>query len=264
MFVDQPFASGRIDHPAYREIRTAFAAADDLHPFLKDCSTLSDILIVTSERSEQLNPADSTLFRPGGERADLSGAYKMFAELHYPFDIVTAEQLIDSNLAATKILVFPYMRCLDPALIAKVKAWVATGGTLIFTYRTAEWDNQARPLEQKYFGLIRLAADNPDQVTFVQPTASFALPDSYLRVHETALPERGEGLVTLGTLTHPALRVTEQQWVTHNVIPGDDTSVPVLVAGQFGKGHFIYSGFRYFKESREQGLNAYRHYSIRS
>jgi hypothetical protein len=32
----------------------------------------------------------------------------------------------------------------------------------------------------------------------------------------------------------------------------------VLVAGRFGKGLFIYSGFRYFKESREQGLGVYR------
>lgn len=32
-----------------------------------------------------------------------------------------------------------------------------------------------------------------------------------------------------------------------------------MVAGKFGKGIFIYSGFRFFKESREQGLGAYRH-----
>jgi hypothetical protein len=258
MFVDQPFASGRIDHPAYREIRKAFAAADDLHPFLTECSTLAEILIVTSERSEQLNPADSTLFRPGGERADLSGAYKMFAELHYPFDIVTAEQLLNINLAATKVIVFPYVRCVDPALVVKMREWVAAGGTLLFTYRTAEWDTQTRPLEHKYFGLIRLGADNPDQVTFVHPSATFGLADSYLRVRETALLEHDDALTALGTLTHPALRVTEQEWVTHNVIPGEDTSLPVLVAGWSGKGLFIYSGFRYFKEGREQGLGAYR------
>ncbi len=258
MFVDQPFASGRIDHPAYGEIRKAFGAADDLHPFLTDCSTLADILIVTSERSEQLNQADSTLFRPGGERADLSGAYKMFAELHYPFDIITAEQLLKRNLAATKVIVFPYIRCVNPALVAKVKEWVAAGGVLLFTYRTAEWDTQSRPLDEKYFGLIHLGADNPDQVTFVRPSPMFRLPDSYLRVRETALPSHDDRLTTLGTLTHPALRVTEQEWVTHNVIPGEDTSSPVLVAGRFGKGLFIYSGFRYFKESREQGIGAYR------
>jgi len=258
MFVDQPFASGRIDRPAYGELRKAFAAADDLHPFVSGGTTLADVLIVTSERSEQVNPGDSTLFLPAGERADLSGAYKLFSELHYPFDLITAERLLERDFSGIKVIVVPYVRCLDPRLVETVRRWVAAGGTLVFGYRSAEWDNYARPLERKYFGLVGLSADNPDQVTFIRPSARFGLPDSYLRVHETALPESGNEVSVLGTLTHPALKVTDREWVTHNVIPGEDTAQPVLIAGRFGNGRFIYSGCRFFKESREQGIGAYR------
>ncbi len=238
--------------------RDGYAAAGDLHPFVSGGTTRADIPIVTSERSERVNPGDPTLFRPAGERADLSGAYKLFSELRYPFDLITAERLLERDFRGIEAIVVPYVRCLDPRLVEKVRQWVASGGTLVFGYRSAEWDNHAQPLERKYFGLVGLGADNPDQVTFIRPSAKFGLPDSYLRMHETALPECANEVRVLGTPTHPALKGADREWVTHNAIPGEDTSRPVSIAGTFGKGRFIYSGCRFFKESREQGIGAYR------
>jgi len=82
--------------------------------------------------------------------------------------------------------------------------------------------------------------------------------DTYLRVAEAAQFTCPTDVETLTTLTHPALRVTETEWVTHNVMPGADTSTATMIRGKLGQGTFVYSGFRLFKEHVIQGLGVYR------
>ncbi len=111
---------------------------------------------------------------------------------------------------------------------------------------------------EPFFGLIRADGETADQVSFVKPLPEYEIPGTYLRVTEMLALRSAPGLAPVATLTPPALRVTETEWVTHNVIPGRDTARPAMAIGNAGKGVFIYSAFRYFKESRESGLASYR------
>ncbi len=259
MFVDQPFADGTIDAAAYRELKKAFQAADDLKPHVTGTTPYAEALILTSERSERLNSAPGgSLFRQAGERADLAGAHKILAELHYPFDLITDDEFARRDLRGVRLLVVPYVRYLAAGVARKIRGFAEDGGTLVFTYRCAEMDEKAAPLDEPCFGVVRPGSDTTNQVSFVKPPAAYNLPGTYLRVTTMLNLEAAPGLSVLATVTDPALRVSDTEWVTHNVIPGEEGGRPAIVSGRFGKGSFLYFAFRFFQEAREQGLGVYR------
>jgi hypothetical protein len=152
----------------------------------------------------------------------------------------------------------PYVRYLAAGVARKIRGFVEDGGTLVFTYRCAEIDDKTAPLDEPCFGLIRPGPDSTNQVSFVKPPAAYNLPGTYLRVTTMLNLEPAPGLSVLATVTDPALRVTETEWVTHNVIPGEESGRPAIVSGRSGKGGFLYFAFRFFQEAREQGLGVYR------
>jgi Beta-galactosidase trimerisation domain len=187
---------------------------------------------------------------------DLHGAYKVFADLHLPFDIASEKQLLTLDLKDYPLIVFPYSAFLPVELSERLREYVEQGGTLFFTYRTGQWDGSGRAATTPLFSPLRVGEDWDDQVAFMKPTTP--LGDTYLRVAEVTRFECLQDAETLTTLTHPALRSTETEWVTHNVIPGKDTSSPTMIRGKLGRGVFIYCGFRLFKEHITQGLGVYR------
>jgi hypothetical protein len=256
MFVDQGFDDGSLDKVAYAALHEGFQVADQLSPHMSGTLPYSEILIVSSERSEMLNRGKSTPLRLEGERVDLHGAYKVFADLHLPFDIASEKQLLTLDLKNYPLIVFPYSAFLPVELGERLRQYVEQGGTLFFTYRTGQWDESGKAAATPLFGPLKVGEDWDDQVAFMKPTTP--LGDTYLRVAEVAQFECLQDAETLTTLTHPALRSSEIEWVTHNVIPGKDTSSPTMIRGKLGKGVFIYCGFRLFKEHIIQGLGVYR------
>lgn len=261
MFVDQPFWDGSLDPVTYDALGKAFEVVDDLMPHVKGTKPYAEILILSSEQSEALDQGNSTgafsdPSRLLGERMDLEGAYKIFCDLHLPFDICTDTQVTSLDLSQYPVIVVPYSAYLTNKVGDRLRKYVEAGGTLFFTYRSAQWNDNAKAVAEPYFGLVRLGEDWDNQISFIR--SKHPLGDTYLRVHEVAKIENGNDYDVLATLTDPALRVTPTEWVTHNVIPGKDTTSPTLIRGKVGRGVFIYSAFRLFKEHLQQGLGVYR------
>jgi len=245
-----------LDKVAYAALREAFQVADQPSPHVLGTLPYSEVLLVSSERSEILNRERSTPLRLESERVDLQGAYKVFADLHLPFDIASEKQLLTSDLKNYPLIVFPYSAFLPVELGVRLREYVELGGVLFFAYRTGQWDENGRTAVAPLFDLLRVGADWDDQVAFMKPTTP--LGETYLRVAEVAQFECLQDVETLTTLTRAALRSTETEWATHNVIPGKDTPHPTMIRGRLGKGVFIYCGFRLFKEHIIQGLGVYR------
>lgn len=86
--------------------------------------------------------------------------------------------------------------------------------------------------------MVQIIDEIHNQVSFIKP--HWKVSSRYLRLTPVSQIGVQPGQEVLGTLVNPALRVTETEWVSHNVMPGEDTSEPVMVRGRLGSGKFGY------------------------
>ncbi|MCF0136977.1 MAG: beta-galactosidase, partial [Oscillospiraceae bacterium] len=76
---------------------------------------------------------------------EMKKLYKPFYDVNVPVDVVPA----DADLSAYKVLILPQMIIVKPELYKKVCDFVAKGGTLVMTYRSAVKDTDNNlPFEQ--------------------------------------------------------------------------------------------------------------------
>lgn len=241
MYVDQPYFDGSLDPQVYAALKDAFVTADELSPYVKGSVPFAEVALLAVERSFEL---DYTTYR------DFSGAYAMLSQLHWPFDVITGRELTRERLANWKAVIVPNTLHLSASQSEAIKEYVKNGGNLIFCYRAATIDDRGVPLESPSFGLVNIQGDNVDQVSFIRP--SLKLRNRYLRT-SAATNFVGVGTTeVLATINTPSLRVTDTEWVSHNIMPGLDTDQPAIVAGALGKGAFVYFSFRIFDDFVEQ------------
>ena len=236
-YVDQPYIDGSLDLQVYAALKDAFVVADDLVPKIKGTVAHAEIALLSSERSFEFDYATYH---------DFAGAYTMLSQLHWPFDVIIEQDLQPEKLSKFKVLVVPNTVHLSAAQSSAVAKYVEGGGKLLYCYRSATSDEDANPLQQSSFGLIELKANSENQVSFVR--SKIKISSRYLRISEVATFEPPQSSTVLATITNPALRVTDQQWISHNAMPGEDTQTPAIVSGRSGAGSFVYFGFRVFNE----------------
>jgi Hypothetical glycosyl hydrolase 6/Beta-galactosidase trimerisation domain len=247
VYVDQPYLDGSLDPQVYEALKSAFVAADELAPKIRNTVPHAEIGLLSSERSFEL---DYSTYR------DFSGAYAMLSQLHWPFDVLTERDLTKQRLETLAVLVVPNIIHLGPSHASEVREYLESGGRVIFCYRSATKDPSGNDLERPSFGVVRITGDSANQVSFVRP--KWKLTNRYLRTSDVSLFETTVPGDVLATITDPALRVTDTEWISHNAMPGDETKVPAIFVGKLGKGSFIYFGFRLFDDYVEQGQPALR------
>jgi Hypothetical glycosyl hydrolase 6/Beta-galactosidase trimerisation domain len=245
VYVDQPYLDGSLDPQVYEALKTAFVVADELAPKIMGTVPHLEIGLLSSERSFEL---DYSTYR------DFSGAYAMLSELHWPFDVLTEKDLSKQRLETLAVLVVPNIVHLSASQASEVRDYLENGGRVIFCYRSATKDPSGNDLEQASFGVLRITGDSANQVSFVRP--KWKLTNRYLRASVVALFETTAPSDVVATITDPALRVTDTEWISHNVMPGEETRFSAIVAGRLGKGSFLYFGFRLFDDYVEQGQPA--------
>lgn len=247
VYVDQPYFDGSLDPQVYAALKTAFVAADDLTPKIRGTVPYVEIGLLSSERSFEL---DYSTYR------DFSGAYAMLSQLHWPFDVLTEQDLTSSRLEKLAVLVVPNIVHLSAAQCSDIRNYVEGGGQVIFCYRSATKGQAGEDLEEPSFGVLRISGESENQVSFIRP--KWKLSNRYLRTSAVSMFETTGPCDVIGTITDPALRVTDTEWISHNVMPGVDSLFPAIVAGQRGKGRFVYFGFRIFDDYVEQAQPALR------
>jgi hypothetical protein len=246
-FVDQPDIRGTMDPKVYEALADAFAVVDELAPHVRGSVPYAEVALLASEWSATLTPDSED---------DFGGALRMLTEAHLPFDVLADTAVATTDLSRFKAIVVANTVHMAPEATEALRRYVAAGGLLLFTYRSATLDLEARPATQPSFGFVEVVSECPYNVSFLKPT--FEVGDTRMRVREIVWFRPQAGAEPRATYTPPALEVTAEQWVSHNVMPGADGVEPAAVVGAFGQGHYIYIGARIFTEYLRQDLPSIR------
>lgn len=120
---DQLHPSGKLDEPTYRGIGQAYAAVEQLEPFLTDSEPVSEIAVLSPEAMGR-----------SGERhiPEEYGAARMLLELHQQFTVIDTETPLDPF----KLLVLPDTIRLEGPFLESVSHWLRSGGRLIASGRS--------------------------------------------------------------------------------------------------------------------------------
>lgn len=249
-FVDQPLLRGNLDPKPYEALGQAFKVADALAPHVQGSVSYAEIALLAGEWSDDLQPATET---------DFAGAYCMLVESHLPFDVLADTLLEQTELSRYGVIVVANTVHLQPAAAAALRLYVAKGGVLLFTNRSATLDWNAEPLSEPSFGFVNISDECPYLVSFIKPVQPVS--DSRIRVQHSVFFEVREGTVE-ATFTPAALEVTGDKWISHNVMPGLDSQLPAAVSGQHGEGTFYYIAPCLFREYIMQDLPSIREFVL--
>lgn len=115
---DQLHPLGAMDPSTYAEIGPGYARVEAMEPFLCGAVPLSEVAILSSEAVHHR--------RGDCEQRDM-GAARMLLEMQVMFDVIDQ----DEDFGRYRLLILPDDITLAGALLAKVKAFLATGGRLI-------------------------------------------------------------------------------------------------------------------------------------
>ena len=251
-FVDQPLLRGGLDPKPYEALAEAFKVADELASHVRGSEPYSELALLASDRSGALLKETQT---------DFAGAYCMLVESHLPFDVLADSLVTETDLSRFRVILVANTVHMTREVVAALRQYVSDGGTLLFTNRTATLDLHGEPLGESSFGFISIINEGPYFVSFIKPTSPSS--DTRLRMKETVEFKIGADVQVEATVTPPALEVTLDKWITHNVMPGLDSERPAAVTGTFGRGHYIYIAPRIFREYIAQDLPSIREFVMR-
>lgn len=249
MWVDQPHMDGTFDPQAATAMRSAYAVVDALAPHVRGGWPYAEVGLLYAGHSITLDP---------DEELDFVGAYRLLTELHWPFDVIAERDLTVAGLRRFGVVIIPNTRYLTPEASTAVTAYAAGGGVLFFTHHAATADLNGVPLPQPSFGLAQLVGPRPHPASFLRPLRP--LSSAHLRVTETFAFRPAAEAQVWATHIAPNIAVTREQWVSHNVAPGEDTGQPAVVSGAIGQGQYAYCAPRLFAEYVRQGLPALREF----
>jgi len=247
MWVDQPHMDGSFDSAGIAAMKASYEVVDELLPHVRGSKPYAEIALLYPARSMRLEP---------DQELDFVGAYRLLSELHWPFDVISEEQLNQEQLQSFRLLIIPSARHLSAEAVSAVSAYVKHGGHLLFTHQTATASPTQDHLPTDSFGMVQILEADNHPASFLRPFGKYPCGNEYLRVTDTFAFRALVDAETCATFVEPNITVTWDQWVSHNVAPGTDTGRPAVIHGTWGKGQFIYAAPRLFAEYGRQGLNA--------
>lgn len=136
----QGFREDRRWQQVGREI-LPWQAANDRH--FHNLRSIANVALVVSQRSNRLYQAP-----PGTDTLDpVQGMYQLLTEARIPFDVILERDLTASALSRYKVLVLPNVALMSDAEAAALRAFAASGGSLLTTFETGLYDENgvARP-----------------------------------------------------------------------------------------------------------------------
>ena len=112
---------GKLGATVYDLIGSVYEYAEACEPWTQDATPVTQIGVFMAD-------ADNTVYREvaGGTN---DGATRMLTQLKHQFDVVTAQ----SNLSAYQLLILPDSIKVDAPLAARLRDFVAKGGSLLLS-----------------------------------------------------------------------------------------------------------------------------------
>jgi hypothetical protein len=235
---------GAIDHPTYERIAPAYARIAKLEPFLDGAKQVSEIAILSAEHmlagAERNHPSDD-------------GAVQMLLELHRPFDLIDQSARFENY----RLVILPDEIPVDEALAHRLESYVAGGGKLLASWRSARRGREDFALD---FGVGVVAESTGFWPSYavMHEGLDARIPASPVVFYDDALRVRGRGAVVLGEIRPPYFNRSSERFCSHMHAPDDINAEPLGVAASIhhGKGYVAYPIFRLY---RAVGQPAYRY-----
>lgn len=168
---DQLNPNGALDPAVYRLVGHTFSRIEALEPWLEDAQPTAELALLATGPAESANPGIAA------HSAETEGAAQILLETGFQFDVIDTE----ADFSHYSALVLPDGTMLDPALKARLDAYLAAGGRLILS-GTAALDPAAQSFQLEAV-----------PVRYVRPAPT--LP-SYLRLDDRLLSLPGSGGLT--------------------------------------------------------------------
>jgi hypothetical protein len=226
---------GAIDHGTYERIEPAYARIAKLEPFLEGAKQVSEFAILSAEH-----------MHPGTDRNHPSddGAVQMLLELHRPFDVIDGS----ARLEDYRLLILPDDIPVDDALARRLDSYIAGGGKLLASWRSARNGSNGFALD---FGLSVEAESTGFWPSYVAMNEGLdaRIPASPVVFYDDAPRVRAHGADVLGEIRAPYFNRTYRHFCSHAHAPHDINAEPLGVAASIynGIGYVAYPIFRLYR-----------------
>ncbi|OYU97052.1 MAG: LmbE family protein [Bacteroidetes bacterium B1(2017)] len=179
-------------------------------------------------------------------------------QLGYEIDILTNEMLLNGNLSQYKAIITG-VRAYNTneklsSLKSKLMSYVANGGNLIVQYNTNSFAGPFKADIGPYpFKITR------DRITDENAKVVFELPNHpVLNTPNKITDQDFEGWIQERSIYHAGDADPLYQFPISMSDPGEKSSKGALLIGDYGKGHFVYTGIAFFRELPAGVPGAYR------
>jgi hypothetical protein len=233
-----------MDVTTVRNNKEALRVADRLIPKVRGTVPYAEVAILANERDQIL-----TDYR---NYPDFYGANKLLIDLHWPFDVVVAEHLSSTDLSSFPLLIIPNVQHLSAQQRQVVLEYLRKGGHLFFCGRCAVLDENGKPHLSPDFGLVKIQQETHAPRGYIK--TSFPIDDARLKAAEIMVVEPDAKHKVWGRLIQLSATRREGSPLEDVAYPLRETDLPVIVAGEEGKGQFTYVGYRFFEEYVKQNL----------
>jgi hypothetical protein len=240
----QANVDGTMDVTTVRNNKEALRVADRLIPKVRGTVPYAEVAILANERDQIL-----TDYR---NYPDFYGANKLLIDLHWPFDVVVAEHLSSTDLSSFPLLIIPNVQHLSAQQRQVVLEYLRKGGHLFFCGRCAVLDENGKPHLSPDFGLVKIQQETHAPRGYIK--TSFPIDDARLKAAEIMVVEPDAKHKVWGRLIQLSATRREGSPLEDVAYPLRETDLPVIVAGEEGKGQFTYVGYRFFEEYVKQNL----------
>jgi hypothetical protein len=240
----QANVDGTLDAATVRNNKEALRVADRLIPKVRGTVPYAEVAILANERDQILTDYRSY--------PDFYGANKLLTDLHWPFDVVVAEHLSSTDLSSFPLLIIPNVQHFSAQHRQIVLEYLRKGGHLFFCGRCAALDENGKPHLSPDFGLVKIQQETHAPRGYLK--TSFPIDDARLKAAEIMVVEPDARHKVWARLIQLSATRREGSPLEDVAYPLRETDLPVIVAGEEGKGQFTYVGYRFFEEYRKQGL----------
>jgi len=239
---DQLHPNGAINADTYASIGPAYARIEKLEPYLDGARQVSEVAIMSAE-----------YFHPLGARNNVSddGAAQMLLELKVPFDVIDPSAHLDDY----RLIILPDTIPLDDDLEKRFAKYVAAGGKVIFTGRSAiDGDRVRLPA-----GISIAGPPTTFSPTYLRASKALdaGMPQSPFVMYGVAQTVAAQGAEVLAEVIPPYFNRTYAHFSSHQHAPDNPDATPVG-PGVTLNGNVAYISYPIFDMYHAMGQPLYR------
>ncbi len=246
-----------MDRGAYQIIGDIFRKVEALEPYCRDAKPLADIavLLLPEAQTGALATSGASIVQIS---RGLEGAAATLAALKHQWNGETPDR---DNLSQYQLVIIPDSGVLDSEMQAKLAAFQAGGGAVLFSHEATLTDGAFALRDAP----VRYSGPCPYTPSYMElgPILGAGEPDTeFVNYQPGSYVEAINGAEALGEVWQPYFNRTPGHFSSHAQTPADKpTGHPVAVLSQDKKTAYVYAAL--FAGYREDGFYLYKNIAKR-